>query len=38
VKVYPKFPHGMCQTHKDVINADLLAFAKGKKLVATKSA
>jgi non-heme chloroperoxidase len=23
-----KFPHGMCTTHADVINADLLAFIK----------
>jgi non-heme chloroperoxidase len=29
LKVYPKFPHGMCTTHADVINADLLAFIKG---------
>jgi non-heme chloroperoxidase len=29
LKVYPGLPHGMCATHKDVINADLLAFAKG---------
>ena len=28
LKVYPKFPHGMCQTHADVINPDLLAFLK----------
>lgn len=26
LKVYPGFPHGMCQTQKDVINADLLEF------------
>jgi non-heme chloroperoxidase len=26
LKVYPKLPHGMCQTHKDLINADLLQF------------
>jgi non-heme chloroperoxidase len=26
LKTYPGFPHGMCQTHKDVINADLLEF------------
>ena len=31
LKVYPGFPHGMCSTHKDVINADLLAFLKGEK-------
>jgi non-heme chloroperoxidase len=32
LKVYPGLPHGMCQTHKDRINADLLEFlgeAKG---------
>lgn len=28
LKIYPKFPHGMCTTHADVINADLLAFLK----------
>jgi non-heme chloroperoxidase len=28
LKVYPGFPHGMCQTQKDVINADLLEFIK----------
>ena len=28
LKVYPGFPHGMCTTKKDVINADLLAFLK----------
>jgi non-heme chloroperoxidase len=26
LKVYPGLPHGMCSTHKDMINADLLAF------------
>jgi non-heme chloroperoxidase len=29
LKVYPGLPHGMCSTHKDKINADLLAFLKG---------
>ena len=28
LKVYPGFPHGMCTTQKDEINADLLAFIK----------
>jgi non-heme chloroperoxidase len=28
LKVYEKFPHGMCTTHADVINADVLAFIK----------
>ena len=34
LKVYPGFPHGMCSTHKDVINADLLAFCKGERAAA----
>ena len=34
LKVYPGYPHGMCQTHKDDINADLLAFLKGEKAAA----
>jgi len=29
LKVYPGYPHGMCTTHADVINADLLAFVRG---------
>jgi non-heme chloroperoxidase len=29
LKVYEKFPHGMCTTQADVINPDLLAFTKG---------
>ena len=28
LKVYPGLPHGMCTTHPDVINKDLLAFIK----------
>jgi non-heme chloroperoxidase len=28
LKVYPGYPHGMCSTQKDAINADLLAFLK----------
>jgi non-heme chloroperoxidase len=34
LKVYPGLPHGMCSTHKDQINADLLAFIKGEKSAA----
>lgn len=32
LRVYPKFPHGMCTTHADVIDADLLRFARGEAL------
>jgi len=28
LKVYPGAPHGLCTTHKDQVNADLLAFAE----------
>ena len=28
LKVYPGLPHGMCSTHKNQINSDLLAFLK----------
>jgi non-heme chloroperoxidase len=31
LKVYPGFPHGMCTTNPDQINADLLAFFKQSK-------
>jgi non-heme chloroperoxidase len=34
LKVYPGAPHGMCSTHKDEVNADLLAFIKGEKAAA----
>ncbi len=29
LKVYEGLPHGLCTTHPDVVNADLLAFIKG---------
>jgi len=28
LKIYPGLPHGMCQTHKDLVNADLLEFIR----------
>lgn len=31
LKTYPGFSHGMCQTQKDTINADLLAFIAGEQ-------
>lgn len=31
LKVYPGLPHGMPQTHKDVINADLLEFVQAQQ-------
>ncbi|MBO9712004.1 alpha/beta hydrolase [Sphingomonas sp.] len=29
LKTYPGLPHGMCTTHPDTVNPDLLAFIKG---------
>jgi non-heme chloroperoxidase len=29
LKVYPGAPHGLADTHKDELNADLLAFIEG---------
>ncbi len=29
LKAYKGFPHGMCATHADVLNPDLLAFIAG---------
>ncbi len=34
LKTYPGAPHGMCSTHKDVINADLLDFLRRSKQAA----
>ena len=31
LKVYPGLPHGMCSTHKDRINADLLEFIQAEQ-------
>jgi non-heme chloroperoxidase len=28
LKIYPGAPHGLCTTHKEQVNADLLAFFK----------
>ena len=36
LKVYPGLPHGMCSTHKDEINRDLLAFLQGELEIAPK--
>ena len=34
LKIYPGAPHGMCSTHKDQVNTDLLSFIKGERSVA----
>lgn len=34
LKVMPGAPHGMCSTHKEQVNNDLLAFIKGEQAAA----
>ena len=29
LKTYKDLPHGCCQTHPEIINADMLAFIRG---------
>jgi non-heme chloroperoxidase len=29
LKVYPGLPHGMCSTHPEIVNPELLAFIEG---------
>lgn len=31
LKIYPGAPHGLCSTHKEQVNADLLEFFKASK-------
>jgi len=38
LKVYPGYPHGMPQTHKDEINADLLEFIQKAQQMPAKAA
>ena len=38
LKIIPGAPHGMCSTHKDQVNAELLAFFEGQKRSASASA
>ena len=38
LKVYKGFPHGMCQTQKDVINEDLLEFIQQPRQTTAKGA
>jgi non-heme chloroperoxidase len=35
LKIYEKFPHGMCTTHAEVVNPDLLAFIRIKTATAS---
>ena len=37
LKVYKGAPHGMCTTHKDEVNADLLAFIAAKSVPLAKA-
>ena len=32
LRTYKDLPHGLCQTHSEIVNADLLAFVRGEPL------
>jgi non-heme chloroperoxidase len=32
LRTYKNLPHGVCQTHPEIVNADLLAFVRGEEL------
>jgi non-heme chloroperoxidase len=36
LKVYTGAPHGLTETHKEQLNADLLSFLKAEKLVGAR--
>ena len=38
LKVYESFPHGMCATHAEIVNRDLLAFVRGEAAAGVRSA
>jgi non-heme chloroperoxidase len=38
LKTYPGAPHGLCSTHKDQVNQDLLAFFQGEAVAAEPAA
>ena len=38
LKIYEKFPHGMCTTHADVVNPELLAFIAGQPALQSTAA
>ena len=37
LKTYKDTPHGVCQTHPDLVNADLLAFVREGKDMADRA-
>jgi non-heme chloroperoxidase len=34
LKTYKDLPHGCCQTHPELVNADILAFIRGEEVEA----
>ncbi|SPF50388.1 Non-heme chloroperoxidase [Syntrophobacter sp. SbD1] len=38
LKIYKGAPHGMCTTHKDLVNDDLIAFIKGEEIEVARAA
>ena len=38
LKTYEDLPHGLCQTHPEIVNADILAFLRGETAEADRPA
>ncbi|WP_280940666.1 hypothetical protein [Microvirga lotononidis] len=38
VKTYKDLPHGLCQTHPEIVNPEILAFLRGKDVKASDQA
>ena len=38
LKTYKDLPHGLCQTHPEIVNADILAFLRGEEVKADQPA
>ena len=38
LKTYKDLPHGSCQTHPEIVNADILGFIRGREAKADRKA
>jgi non-heme chloroperoxidase len=38
LKTYKDLPHGLCQTHPETINPEILAFIRGQRMKADQQA
>ena len=38
LKSYEDLPHGLCQTHPEIVNPEILAFVRGEEVKADQQA